>query len=60
MSPADYREALYSTWMTGQPWGMQLINCNSDDDDNAADDDDVTLDNQVCTNRQETKVGFTT
>ena len=33
MSPADYREALYSTWMTGQPWGMQLINCDSDEED---------------------------
>ena len=33
MSPADYREALYSTWMTDRPWGMKLINCDSDGDD---------------------------
>ena len=30
MCPADFREALYSTWMTGRPWGMKLIDCDSD------------------------------
>ena len=25
MRPAAYREALYSTWMTGRPWGMQFM-----------------------------------
>lgn len=33
MCPADYREALYSTWMTDRPWGMKLIDCDSDEDD---------------------------
>ena len=33
MSPADYREALYSTWMTDRPWGMKLMDCDSDGDD---------------------------
>ena len=32
MCPADFREALYSTWMTGRPWGMKLIDCDSDGD----------------------------
>ena len=33
MYPADFREALYSTWMTGRPWGMKLNACDSDEDD---------------------------
>ena len=32
MSPAEYREALYSTWMTGRPWGMQYMPADSDDE----------------------------
>ena len=30
MTPADYREALYSTWRTDKPWGMKLIDYDSD------------------------------
>ena len=32
MSPAEYREALYSTWMTGRPWGMKHMPADSDDE----------------------------
>ena len=32
MSPAEYREALYSTWMTGHPWGMKHMSADSDDE----------------------------
>ncbi len=32
MSPAQYREALYSTWMTGRPWGMKHMPADSDDE----------------------------
>ena len=32
MSPAEYREARYSTWMTGRPWGMQYMPADSDDE----------------------------
>jgi len=33
MSPAEYREALYSTWMTGRPWGMKHMPADSDDEE---------------------------
>ena len=32
MSPAEYREALYSTWMTGRPWGIKHMPADSDDE----------------------------
>ena len=33
MSPADYREAVYSTFMTGNPWGMRYLKFESGEDD---------------------------
>lgn len=36
MSPAEYREALYHTWGTGQPAGMQYMASDSDDEVRAA------------------------
>ncbi len=33
MSPAEYREALYSTWMTGRPWGIKHMPADSDDEE---------------------------
>ena len=30
MTPAEYRQALYHTWMTGEPAGMQYIDFDSD------------------------------
>ncbi|DBB18793.1 TPA: hypothetical protein ACH3X3_000394 [Trebouxia sp. C0006] len=42
MSPAEYREALYSTWMTGRPWGIKHMPADSDDeDDRSCQDEDM-------------------
>lgn len=30
MSPMDYRQALYQTWMTGEPAGMQFMGFDSE------------------------------
>ena len=42
MSPADFREAVYYTYMTTQPWGMKLIKRDSEEDDSNMSDDEVT------------------
>lgn len=41
MSPAEYREAVYATYMTNQPWGMKLMKCDSDEDDSNMTEDEV-------------------
>ncbi|DBA73446.1 TPA: hypothetical protein ACH3X1_011479 [Trebouxia sp. C0004] len=43
--PAEFREALYSTWMTGRPWGMKHMPADSDNEGNRScqDEDMQTL-----------------